>query len=71
MGNMNSKAIESSREILGGTPVFVGTRVPVQTLIDYLQAGDSIDDFLNDFPTVTREQVIEVLEAAKTQLLSV
>ncbi|MCJ7503618.1 MAG: DUF433 domain-containing protein [Acidobacteriia bacterium] len=67
---MKQKAVHSSPEILGGTPVFVGTRVPVQTLIDYLQAGDSIDDFLKDFPTVTREQVIEALEMAKAQLLS-
>lgn len=55
---------------MGGTPVFAGTRVPVQTLIDYLEGGDSIEEFLLDFPTVRRDQVIEVLEAAKTQLLS-
>jgi uncharacterized protein (DUF433 family) len=71
MINMMSPAIVSSRDILGGTPVFAGTRVPVQTLIDYLEAGDSIDKFLSHFPTVRREQVIEVLEAAKTQLLTV
>jgi uncharacterized protein (DUF433 family) len=70
MASMKEKAIESSPEILGGTPVFSGTRVPVQTLIDYLQAGDSIDEFLKDFPTVKKEQVIEVLETAKAQLLS-
>jgi len=70
MVTMKQKVVHSSPEILGGTPVFVGTRVPVQTLIDYLQAGDSIDDFLKDFPTVTREQVIEALEMAKAQLLS-
>jgi uncharacterized protein (DUF433 family) len=70
MVTMKQKAVHSSPEILGGTPVFVGTRVPVQTLIDYLQAGDSINDFLKDFPTVTREQVIEALEMAKAQLLS-
>lgn len=63
-------AIVSSREILGGTPVFAGTRVPAQTLIDYLEAGDSIDTFLAHFPTVRREHVIEVLEATKAQLLS-
>lgn len=67
---MVSPTIVSSREILGGTPVFAGTRVPAQTLIDYLEAGDSIDTFLADFPTVRREQVIEVLEATKAQLLS-
>ncbi len=56
-------------ETLGGTPVFGGTRVPVQTLIDSLEAGDSIDLFLYDFPTVTRQQVIAVLEAAKEKLV--
>ena len=50
---------------MGGTPVFAGTRVPVQTLLDYLKAGESIDDFLDGFPTVTREQVIAFLEEAK------
>ena len=54
---------------MGGTPVFEGTRVPVQTLIDYLEGGESIDDFLRGFPTVTREQVIAVLEEAKEKLL--
>ncbi len=64
------KLINSSPDILGGTPVFVGTRVPVQNLIDCLQAGDSIDLFLYDFPTVSREQVIAVLETAKEKILS-
>ena len=50
--------IERSPDILGGTPVFAGTRVPVQTLMDYLEAGDRLEDFLGDFPTVTREQAI-------------
>ena len=54
---------------MGGTPVFRGTRVPLQTLLDYLEAGDSIDEFLAGFPTVTREQVIEFLEAAKDRLV--
>ncbi len=71
MVGMGNSAIVSSKDILGGTPVFAGTRVPVRTLIDYLEAGDSIDRFLSHFPTVRREQVIEVLEAAKTQLLGV
>ncbi len=62
--------IERSDGILGGTPVFAGTRVPVQTLIDYLVAGDCLDDFLNDFPTVRREQAKEVLEMAKEALLT-
>ncbi len=56
---------------MGGTPVFAGTRVPVQNMIDCLEAGDSIDLFLYDFPTVSREQVIAVLEAAKKDLLAV
>ena len=64
------KIITSSLEIMGGTPVFAGTRVPVQNLIDCLEAGDSIDLFLYDFPTVSREQVIAVLEAAKEDMLA-
>ena len=50
-------------EILGGMPVFAGTRVPIRTLMDYLKAGDRVGDFLDDFPTVTREQVAAVLDA--------
>jgi uncharacterized protein (DUF433 family) len=53
---------------LGGTPVFAGTRVPVQTLIDYLEAGDSLDVFLTQFPSVSREHAIAVLEVAKQAL---
>ncbi len=63
------QVIVSDSETLGGTPVFAGTRVPFQNLIDCLEAGDSIDLFLYDFPTVSREQVIAVLEAAKERLL--
>jgi len=59
-----SSIISASPEIMGGTPVFAGTRVPIQTLLDYLKAGESIDDFLDGFPTVTREQVIALLEEA-------
>jgi uncharacterized protein (DUF433 family) len=55
---------------MGGTPVFTGTRVPVQTLLDYLEAGDSIDDFLGGFPSVSREQVIDFLEQAKDRLVA-
>jgi uncharacterized protein (DUF433 family) len=66
-----AKAIVSqSAEILGGTPVFAGTRVPVQTLIDYLEGGDSIDEFLDGFPTVTREQVIAFLEEGKARVVA-
>ena len=54
---------------MGGTPVFAGTRVPVQTLIDYIKGGESIDDFLEGFPTVTREQVLDFLEEAKEQIV--
>ncbi len=64
-----AKIVTSSPDILGKTPVFAGTRVPVQNLIDSLEAGDSIDLFLYDFPTVKREQVIAVLEAAKQEML--
>ncbi|HEX8394501.1 MAG TPA: DUF433 domain-containing protein [Longimicrobium sp.] len=57
-------------EILGGTPVFVGTRVPVQSLIDYLGGGHPLADFLEDFPSVTHEQALAVLEEAKHLLVS-
>jgi uncharacterized protein (DUF433 family) len=63
------RVIHSDPEILGGTPVFVGTRVPLQNLIDYLEGGESIDDFLDGFPSVKREQVIAVIEAAKLKML--
>ena len=61
--------ISVSDEIMGGTPVFTGTRVPVQTLLDYLKAGESIDDFLDGFPTVAREQVIGLLEEVGKQVI--
>ncbi len=61
--------IQSSKNVLGGTPVFAGTRVPVQTFIDYLEAGDPLDDFLDDFPTVSRAQALSALELAKKALL--
>jgi uncharacterized protein (DUF433 family) len=61
--------VHSDSEILGGTPVFVGTRVPLQNLIDYLEGGESIEDFLDGFPSVKREQVIAVIEAAKFKML--
>ena len=65
---MKSSIIESSKEILGGEPVFCGTRVPIRALLDYLEAGDSFEVFLLDYPTVTKIQVIEVLELAKKDL---
>ena len=55
--------VHSDPEIMGGTPVFIGTRVPLQNLIDYLEGGESIEDFLDGFPSVKREQVIGVIEA--------
>jgi len=61
--------ITISPDRLSGAPVFAGTRVPVQTLLDYLEAGDSLDDFLEDFPTVSREHVVAVLELAKSALI--
>ena len=61
--------VHSDPEIMGGTPVFVGTRVPLQNLIDYLEGGESIEDFLDGFPSVKRAQVITVIEAAKFKML--
>jgi uncharacterized protein (DUF433 family) len=62
--------IHSDPEIMGGTPVFVGTRVPLATLLDYLEAGQPLSEFLEDFPTVTREQAVAALEQAKEALLA-
>ncbi len=64
-----SRIVRSDPEILGGTPVFTGTRVPVKTLLDYLEAGDSIDEFLDHFPSVSRAQAIAALEVGKEMLL--
>ncbi len=58
----NATVVHTDPEIMGGTPVFVGTRVPAQSLFDYLEAGDSLEDFLEAFPTVSREQAIAALE---------
>lgn len=62
--------INRSDDILGGTPVFAGTRVPVQTLFDYLEEGDTLDEFLDDFPAVSREHAIKVLEKMKEAFLT-
>lgn len=62
--------IHSDPEILSGTPVFVGTRVPIRALLDYLEAGDRLEDFLEDFPSVTREQAVAMLELAKQLLVA-
>ena len=64
-----NSVVQSDPEILGGTPVFAGTRVPIQNLIDYLEGGESIEDFLDGFPSVKREQVIAVIEAGKVKIL--
>jgi uncharacterized protein (DUF433 family) len=61
--------VHSDPEIMGGTPVFVGTRVPLQNLIDSLEGGESIEDFLVGFPSVKREQVIAVIAAGKLRML--
>ncbi len=66
---MKSPRVISDPEILGGTPVFIGTRVPVRIIFEHLEAGDSLDVFLQDFPTVSRELAIQVLEDAKMALV--
>jgi uncharacterized protein (DUF433 family) len=66
---VSNNVIERRKDILGGTPVFKGTRVPVSTYIEYLEAGHSLNEFLEDFPTVTKQQAIQVLERFKDQLL--
>ncbi len=62
--------IQSDPEILGGTPVFTGTRVPVQSLFDYLEGGENLDEFLRQFPSVKREQALAALELARESILS-
>ncbi len=64
-----SKVVAQNPEILGGEPVFVGTRVPVKSLFDHLEAGDSIEDFLEGFPSVKREQIVVLLEESKAHAL--
>jgi uncharacterized protein (DUF433 family) len=66
---MKSEVIEINPEKVSGTPVFAGTRVPIQNLFDYIEGGESLEDFLEGFPPVTREQAIAVLELAKNSLL--
>jgi len=68
---MNYGAVSIDKEIMGGTPVFVGTRVPVQTLFDYLEGGETLEEFLDDFPTVSKENAIQVLKMAKKTVTSV
>jgi uncharacterized protein (DUF433 family) len=64
------RIIQRDPDILGGTPVFAGTRVPVRTLLDYLEAGDSLNEFLDHFPSVSREQAVATLELAKEMLIA-
>lgn len=68
--NSFNLAIHSDPDIMSGTPVFIGTRVPLQTLLDYLEADDPLDEFLEDFPTVSRELAINALEQAKNLLIT-
>ena len=70
MPSLPTPLITSDAERLGGTPVFTGTRVPVHTLIEYFKAGHPLDQFLDDFPSVTREHAIAVLELAKRALIT-
>ena len=67
---MAQQLTSCSPDIMGGTPVFCGTRVPVQTLLDYLEGGETIDEFLAGFPTVRRDQVIAFLEEAKARMVT-
>ena len=67
---MKDSIVSISEDVMGGTPVFAGTRVPIQTLIDFLTAGDSIDDFIEGFPTVSREHVIEYLKQSEAEMES-
>ena len=66
----SNQLITKDPNVLGGTPVFRGTRVPFQNLLDYLEAGQTIDEFLDDFPTVTRQNAVEALEHAKALVIS-
>jgi uncharacterized protein (DUF433 family) len=70
MRNMSQSVVKIDPEIMSGAACFAGTRVPIQNLMDYLEGGDSIDEFLEDFPTVSRQQVISFLEEAKQSVLA-
>jgi uncharacterized protein (DUF433 family) len=67
---MSKSVVKVDQEIMSGAPCFSDTRVPIQNLIDYLEGGDSIDEFLEDFPSVSREQVISFLEEARESVLA-
>ncbi|MCG8459958.1 MAG: DUF433 domain-containing protein [Holophagales bacterium] len=68
---MSKSVIHRDPEILGGTPVFHGTRVPIKAIFDYLEAGDSLDDFLDDFPSVSREQALALLAISSPSFLRI
>lgn len=70
MARQPRRPVSRNARILGGIPVFAGTRVPVRTLLEYLESGDRLDDFLEDFPTVTRTQAVAILRKAGTALVS-
>jgi uncharacterized protein (DUF433 family) len=70
MAHIEEPVVHSDPEIMSGTPVFVGTRVPFQTLIDYLEAGQPLSEFLEDFPTVTKEQTVAALKEATAAFLT-
>ena len=67
---MDKPIISVSSDIMGGTPVFAGTRVPIQTFLEYIEGGQSIDDFLDGFPSVSREQIIAFLEEASERMIA-
>ena len=67
--NLSDEVILKDPDILGGVPIFRGTRVPFQALLDYLEGGQALDEFIDDFPTVTREAAISALELAKSALV--
>ena len=70
MATIKEPVVHSDPEIMSGTPVFVGTRVPFETLLEYIEAGQRLSDFLEDFPTVSKEQAVTALEQAKDALLA-
>lgn len=67
---MRSEAISIDQEVMGGAPCFVGTRVPVKVLFDYLEAGDTLDEFLDEFPSVRRDLAVKLLEDSRIALLA-
>lgn len=69
MSNETTSVVHSDPEILGGVPVFAGTRVPVQSLFDYIEGGDTLDEFVRQFPSVRREQAVAVLEIARESVM--